>query len=367
MKAPYERITMRRLIVGVAVVTTILGAVGFLHWLWSPMVEPTRALDHGVSVKHRALLLGTGEFLSWNPNAQTLATTSAVDFRDQNAILWDATTGKSQAVLPVGGPIYGLAWSPDGKTLATGSWGRTAILWNAETGKPLMTLSGHNGKIYDVAWSPDGKTLATCTDDNLVILWDVGSGHARSNLMGHSTRVVDVAWSPDGKTLASGSDGLTLLWDLASEKPRATLSGSLPRWSPDGNNLATVNGNTAILWDPYAATGRGPKLTGHADRIRCLAWSPDGKILATGSGDAGGFWRGLIPDRLLGPGSAVILWDATTLKTRFKLTGHRHNIDSLSWSPDRAAIRLGLVGSVRSSSNCRPEHEPPTCTTVFVR
>jgi WD40 repeat protein len=250
-------------------------------------------------------------------------------FSDEGAILWDATTGKRQAVLPFGGQMCGMAWSPDGKTLATGSPHRTVTVWNAETGKLVATLRGHTGHIFALAWSPDGKTLATGADDNLVILWDARSGQARSTLKGHSSRVVDVGWSPDGKTLASGSDDSTLLWDLASEKPRATLSGSGPRWSPDGKQLATLIGDTAILWEESTATERA-KLKGHANDIRCLAWSPDGKMLATGSGDVGGFWRGAIPDRLLGPGSAGVVWDATTFKARFKLIGHRHHIESLA-------------------------------------
>jgi WD40 repeat protein len=325
--------------IAAAIAVGVLGAIGFSYWLWLPLVEPKEAFNHGVSVKRRALLAGTGEFLSWNPHAQILATNSA-DFINQDAILWDAVTGKRQAVLPVGAQIYGLAWSPDGKTLATGSWNGTATFWNAETGKREMTLRGHTGKIYDVAWSPDGKTLATGADDNLVILWDARGGHAHSTLKGHSTRVVDVAWSPDGKTLASGSDHLTLLWDLASENPRASLSGMRPRWSPDGKHLATLVGDTAILWDPSTASERA-KLTGHENGIWCLAWSPDGKMLATGSGDAGGFWRGLIPDRFLGPGSAAILWDATTFKALFKLIGHRHHIESLTWSPDGRNLATG--------------------------
>ncbi len=294
----------------------------------------------GLQAKRRAVLTGTGEVLAWNTKGTVLASNSG-DQISQSAILWDVATGKHQAVLSGHqAQIYGLAWSPDGKTLATGSWDSTAAVWDATTGMRIVTLRGHTGKIFDVAWSPDGRTIATGADDNQVILWDARSGQARSTLKGHSTRVVDVRWSPDGKTLASGSDDSTLLWDLVSGKPRATLAGMWPRWSSDGRKLATVVGNTAILWD--SGTGKElAKLAGHANEIRCLAWSPEGTTLATGSGDAGGFWRGLIPDRLLGSGSSAILWDASTFKARAVLTGHRHLIESLSWSPDGRYLATG--------------------------
>ena len=331
-----HQFTLRRL--GVA---AVLLAVTLVLTVVYQSVRSKVVIDQagGLVVKRRTVLTGTGEFLAWNPKGTILATNSG-DRNFQSAILWDAATGKRQAVLPGHQETYGLAWSPDGKTLATGSWDRTATIWDAATGKRLMTLRGHTGKIYDIDWSPDGKTLATGADDNLVIIWDTASGQARSTLMGHSARVVNVGWSPDGKTLASGSDDSTLLWDLASDKPRATITGMLARWSPDGKNLATVVGSTAILWDPNSGKERA-KLAGHANNIYCLAWSPDGTILATGSGDEGGFWRGLIPDRILGPPATAILWDATTFKARTVLTGHRHHIQSLTWSPDGRYLATG--------------------------
>src|SRR5262245_33074340 len=101
MQASRTRIASRRLIFAVSIAAGIVGVSGSVHWLWSPLVEPTEARDRGVSAKRRALLSGTGEFLSWNPHARILATNST-DSRNQYAILWDATTGKRQAVLPVG-------------------------------------------------------------------------------------------------------------------------------------------------------------------------------------------------------------------------------------------------------------------------
>jgi len=109
--------------------------------------------------------------------------------------------------------VYSVAFSPDGKTLASGSGDHTVELSEARTGQGLATLKGHDGFVTSVAFSPDGKTLASGSDDNTVKLWDAQTGQELATLKGHDDYVGSVAFSPDGKTLASGSRDKTVkLW-----------------------------------------------------------------------------------------------------------------------------------------------------------
>ena len=115
------------------------------------------------------------------------------------------------------GPVRSVAFSPDGRLLASGSLDGTAKLWDVASGRELRTLSGHSGEVYSVAFSPDGRVLASGGYDETVKLWDVASGRELRTLSGRSGKVTSVAFSPDGRVLASGSDYNTVkLWDVAS-------------------------------------------------------------------------------------------------------------------------------------------------------
>ncbi|MEH1989677.1 WD40 repeat domain-containing protein, partial [Nostoc sp.] len=148
----------------------------------------------------------------FSPDGKTLASGSS----DNTIKLWDVSTGKAiKTLIGHSSSVWGVGFSPDGKTLASGSSDNTIKLWDVSTGKAIKTLTGHSSSVYSVGFSPDGKTLASGSFDKTIKLWDVNTGKAIKTLTGHSSSVYSVGFSRDGKTLVSGSrDKTVILWDL---------------------------------------------------------------------------------------------------------------------------------------------------------
>jgi WD40 repeat protein len=153
------------------------------------------------------------------------------------------------------GEVSAVAFSPDGKTVASGSYDETVRLWDAATGEERQKFEGHDDYVSAVAFSPDGKTVASGSYDKTVRLWDAATGEERQKLEGHDGDVLAVAFSPDGKTVASGSSDKTVrLWDAATgeERQKFETSSLVFRldFSIDGSSLETRIGRLDLGTEP---------------------------------------------------------------------------------------------------------------------
>jgi WD40 repeat protein len=272
--------------------------------------------------------------IAFSPDGRRLATSST----DKTAKVWDASTGKE--LLTLSGHtagVNGIAFSPDGRRLATASEDKAAKVWDASTGKELLTLSGHTAGVIGVAFSPDGRRLATASDDKTAKVWDASTGRELFTLSGHTDGVIGVAFSLDGERLGSASrDKAAKVWDASTGKELLTLSGH-PRllrdiaFSPDGRRLATPTGDiTAKVFD--AATGQLLlTLYGHTGIVWTVSFSPEGGRLATGGGD----------------GTAK-MWDVATGRLLLTLCGHTGAVWKISFSPDGTRVATAsLDGTAR--------------------
>ncbi|AKV68118.1 MULTISPECIES: serine/threonine-protein kinase [Microcystis] len=266
--------------------------------------------------------------VAYSPDGRYLASGSI----DQTIKIWEVATGKELRTLTGhSGGVFLVAYSPDGRYLASGSIDQTIKIWEVATGKELRTLTVYS-YLYgaDVVYSPDGRYLASRSDDKTIKIWEVATGKELRTLTGHSGPVLSVVYSPDGRYLASGGglrDNTIKIWQVATGKVLRTLTGHSDWvlsvvYSPDGRYLASGSRQTIKIWQ--VATGKVLRtLTGHSDWVWSVVYSPDGRYLASGSYQT------------------IKIWEVATGKELRTLTGHSDSVNSVVYSPDGRYLASG--------------------------
>lgn len=280
---------------------------------------------------------GDGEgAVAFSPDGKSVATGGFGIRRDENLKLWEAQSAHETLSLKGHeGFVSAAAFSPDSSLLATGGRDNTVRLWDTRTGKEVGA-SGRRDFISAVAFAPTGDLLASAGADGLVRLWDVHTGELKQALAGHRGAVFAVAFTPDGKSLVSGGrDGQLLCWNPQTGQRQRVLASvsngvNAIAFSPDGKTLAAGCGHdfedgSVPLFD--LATGRllttldGESLA----PVRALAYSPDGSLIATASESNGG--------------GETRFWEATTGKLLHK--EFAHGLHSLAFTPEGKTLAVG--------------------------
>jgi WD40 repeat protein len=372
--------------------------------LWDVRAARERAVLHGQISSVRCV--------AFSPDSKTLASGSGVwddqkkDWLGNELRLWDVAQGRVKVVLPnQPSTIWTLAFSPDGRSLASGGGDGLLRLRDALTGQERaafqaqgstnteirymrdpktgqgLDVRGHGptGAVWSLAYSSDGRTLASGGADGAVRTWDVAGGSQLAVLGRHGQEVSIIAYSSNGKVLASGSGPTARLWDAGSGRELVAFRGE-ESWSPviafsPNLQAAILRSRSGVrVLDLVTGQGRDITLVRGQEVLGTAVFSPDGKTLAVSSGIlgmgfkrlqlwdiAGGQLQGALPEQsegvatlawspdgkvLAAGGNVVRLWSVETAKEQAVLRGSAQLIISMAYSPDGKLLAAGSMDGV---------------------